>query len=82
MTIPKDKLLHFGACFALDAALVLLGLWTPILRFLFVAVGIGGAKEIYDWKHPEAHDADWQDMAADAAGAATAEILAALGAVL
>ena len=78
MNIPKDKLMHFAVCFALDLSLSLLGLWTPILRFLFVTVGIGGAKEIYDWKHPEAHDADWRDLAADAVGALFAEILFAL----
>ena len=43
--------------------------WTPLERALFNVTVIGGGKEWYDHNHPNAHSADWNDIAADAVGA-------------
>lgn len=78
MMIGRDKLLHAGVCLVIDVVLAVVGLWTPFLRVLFVGGVIGGAKEIYDYLNPEAHDADWQDIVADFVGAIIGEVAFAI----
>ena len=73
MKIGQDKLMHMGVCFTLEIMLAFAGLWNPMLRVIFVAVGIGGAKEYYDSCH-EGHDADWRDILADLVGALAGEL--------
>lgn len=81
-----DKQLHILASYAI-ALTVLVGL-LPFIHEWFngwwcfslaiVAAAIAGAlKEWYDYKHPNKHDFEWQDIVADVLG-----IVAAIGAML
>lgn len=76
MRIGRDKLMHAGVCFAAAIALAATGIWTPTRRFLFVTVGLGVTKELYDYAHRDKHDAELSDIAADAAGALVGELVA------
>jgi hypothetical protein len=83
MTIPRDKLLHFAAGFAV--ALVSVSLWALLGHHGFVrtqdavfvavwAAAVAGAiKEVCDWMdnriRPGSHGVEWLDFAATAAGA-------------
>lgn len=74
--IDKDKAQHIGACYAAELTLREMkpfNRWKPWQRALFVTGVIGGAKELYDARHPQSHSADWGDIAADAVGAFGAE---------
>ena len=67
MTI--DKYLHFGASFVLTLAL------STVLPFGYAAAAvllIGMLKELYDYRHPLMHTADWKDFAADLGGVVAA----------
>ena len=78
LKIP-DKILHFGASFAVEIALaVALPTWQPWARFSANVIIVGGGKELYDYLHPENHEASFSDLLADAAGALCAEIVVAL----
>ena len=75
----NDKVLHFGASFFVEIALaVALPMWFPWARFSANVIVVGGGKELYDYMHPESHDASFTDLLADAAGALAAEIVIAL----
>lgn len=70
--IDKDKMEHFGAGVAIDAAeSVIFPRWTPFERFLGVAA-IAGCKEWYDSNH-DGHSAEWGDFAATCIGGITGE---------
>ena len=74
--IDRDKQMHIGASAA--AGLILAKnkpfcKWKPWQRVLFNGAVIGGAKELYDSRHPDRHSADWGDIGADAIGALGAE---------
>ena len=74
--IPRDKILHFAASFAIELVLAaVLPSWLPWMRAALNVILIGGGKELYDKQHPDKHDADWADLAADAVGAIVGEIL-------
>ncbi len=76
MKIGNDKLLHFFACLVAEVLFSLIvPVWAPWQRWLFVVVIIGGGKELYDMQHPDEHDAEWQDLAADAVGALVGELV-------
>ena len=77
--IPYDKKLHFAVSCLIELALgAILPSWLPWWRFV-VNVGVFGCgKELYDYRHPESHDADWRDIVADAAGALAGEIIICL----
>lgn len=75
----NDKVLHFGASFIVEIALaVALPTWQPWARFSANVIVVGGGKELYDYMHPESHDASFTDLLADAAGALCGEIVIAL----
>lgn len=75
----NDKILHFGASFIVEIALaVVLPMWLPWARFSANVIVVGGGKELYDYMHPESHDASFTDLLADAAGALCGEIVVAL----
>jgi len=74
--IPQDKQMHIAASTATGLILAKnkpFCLWEPWERALFNVVVIGGAKELYDSRHPDRHSADWGDIGADAIGAFGAE---------
>lgn len=74
-----DKVLHFSASFAVEIFLaVAFPMWYPWSRFAANVIVIGGGKELYDYMHPESHDASFTDLLADAAGALCGEIVIAL----
>lgn len=74
-----DKVLHFAASFAVEIALaVALPLWFPWARFSANVIVVGGGKELYDYMHPDEHEASFADLLADAAGALCGEIVVAL----
>jgi len=76
MNIPKDKLLHAGVSCLIGLLLgVVLPSWLPWTRAALNVVLIGGGKEAYDKRHPDAHDADWRDLLADAVGAIVGEVI-------
>ncbi len=72
--MSQDKLLRATMCFTLDVLCAALGFWDPARRFIFVAVGIGGAKEIYDLRYTD-RDVGWGDVIADAVGAFVGELV-------
>ena len=75
----NDKVLHFACSFAVEICLaVALPFWQPWARFSANVILVGGGKELYDYMHPESHDASFADLLADAAGALAAEIVIAL----
>lgn len=77
--IPRDKILHFACSFLIELVLaVVLPSWLPWTRAALNVILIGGGKELYDKQHPDKHDADWMDLAADAVGAILGEILIAV----
>jgi multidrug resistance efflux pump len=81
--IPRDKIFHFAAGFAV--ALVTVSLWALLGYYGFVrtqdavfvavwAAAVAGAiKEVCDWMEnrvrPGSHGVEWLDFAATAAGA-------------
>lgn len=74
--IDEDKQMHIAASTATGLILAKnkpFCLWKPWERALFNVVVIGGAKELYDSRHPDRHSADWGDIGADAIGAFGAE---------
>lgn len=74
-----DKVLHFAASFAVEIALaVSLPAWFPWARFSANVIVVGGGKELYDYAHPDTHEASFTDLLADAAGALCGEIVVAL----
>jgi len=78
LKIP-DKVLHFTASFAVEIALaVALPFWQPWARFSANVIVVGGGKELYDYTHPDEHEASFADLFADAAGALCAEVVIAL----
>lgn len=75
----NDKVLHFGASFVVEIALaVVLPMWFPWARFSANVIVVGGGKELYDYLHPDKHEASFSDLLADAAGALCGEIVVAL----
>lgn len=62
----KDKAQHFVGSAVLAYSLT--EVMSPSNAFL-TSVGIGLAKEIYDYKHPDKHTASYKDLVADIAGA-------------
>ena len=74
--IHNDKAQHIGASYAAELTLretKPFCKWKPWQRALFTTAVIGGAKEWYDHNHPQNHSAEWDDIVADAIGAAIAE---------
>jgi hypothetical protein len=74
--IPQDKQMHIAASAAVETFMAHnkpFNSWAPWQRSLFNVVVIGGAKELYDSRHPDRHSADWGDIGADAIGAFGAE---------
>lgn len=74
--IPQDKQAHIGASAAVGLVLAQnkpFCKWKPWQRALFNVAVIGGAKELYDHRHPNSHTAEWGDIGADAIGAFGAE---------
>jgi len=74
--IDRDKQMHIGASAAVEVFMAHnkpFNSWAPWQRSLFNVVVIGGAKELYDSRHPDRHSADWGDIGADAIGAFGAE---------
>lgn len=77
--MSRDKILHFGVSFAIEFLFVfILGAWPPWQRAFINILFVGGGKELYDYKHPEHHSADWKDLVADAAGAVAGEVVFAI----
>jgi uncharacterized protein YfiM (DUF2279 family) len=72
LTIPNDKVLHFGGSYTIASTTTQFAQWkgaTPKQAFWIgfgISMGLGIAKEIYDIEHgaPE-----WTDLAANFAGA-------------
>ena len=62
----KDKYQHFAGSAVLSYGLS--EVISPDKAFL-ASVGIGLAKELYDYKHPEKHTASYKDFVWDVAGA-------------
>ena len=62
----KDKRQHFAGSAVLSYGLS--EVMSPNAAFL-TSVGIGLAKEVYDYQHPEKHTASYKDFIADVAGA-------------
>lgn len=62
----KDKAQHFLGSAALSYSFS--EVMSPESAFL-TSVGIGLAKEVYDYKHPAKHTASYKDFIADVAGA-------------
>ena len=62
----KDKRQHFAGSAVLSYGLT--EVMSPTNSFL-TTVGIGLAKEIYDYKHPNKHTASYKDFMWDVAGA-------------
>jgi putative lipoprotein len=64
--LGKDKAQHF-----LGSAVLSYGLSEVMSadKAFLTAVGIGLAKEVYDYQHPEKHTASYKDFIADVAGA-------------
>jgi hypothetical protein len=76
ITNNHDKAAHVGASAAVGVFMAKnkpFNKWKPWQRVLFNVVVVGGAKELYDHKHPSNHSAEWGDIAADAVGAVSAE---------
>ena len=74
-----DKILHFAASFAVEIALaVAIPAWQSWARFSANVIVVGGGKELYDYAHPDTHEASFADLLADAAGALCGEIVIAL----
>ena len=81
-----DKQLHILACYAI-AMTVFVGLlpfiyegkkvWWCFVLAIVASAAAGALKEWYDYKHPDKHDFEWQDIVADCLG-----IVAAIGAIL
>jgi len=75
----NDKVLHFGASFAIEILLaVAFPGWYPWARFSTNVILFGGGKELYDFLHSDSHDAEFADLLADACGALCGEIAIAL----
>lgn len=62
----KDKRQHFAGSAVLSYSLS--EVMSPTNAFL-TTVGIGAAKELYDYKHPDKHTASYKDFVWDVAGA-------------
>jgi putative lipoprotein len=62
----KDKKQHFAGSAVISYSLS--EVMSPTNAFL-TSVGVGLAKEIYDYKHPDKHTASYKDLVADIAGA-------------
>ena len=62
----KDKAQHFAGSAVLS--FVFSEVMSPTNAFL-TSVGIGVAKEVYDYKHPDKHTASYKDFVWDVAGA-------------
>ena len=75
----NDKYLHAAASCIIEIILALtVARWYPWQRFLANVILFGGGKEIYDYMHPDEHDADWKDLVADAIGALIGEVIIAI----
>lgn len=72
MKIELDKIAHALICYGavLTFALVM-PLWIAVAATLVA----GAAKEVYDYKTPLTHTADWNDFWADCVGAALAAVV-------
>tara|TARA_R110000803_G_scaffold196623_1_gene259934 strand:- start:26 stop:385 length:360 start_codon:yes stop_codon:yes gene_type:complete len=72
LTIPDDKVLHFGGSYAIASTTTQFAQWkgaTPKQAFWIgfgLSMGVGIAKEVYDIKHGTPV---WTDLAANFAGA-------------
>jgi putative lipoprotein len=64
--LSKDKAQHFLGSAVLSYSLS--EVVSPQTAFL-TSVGIGLAKEVYDYRHPERHTASYKDFIVDVAGA-------------
>lgn len=74
--IERDKAAHVGACYGAELVLSQskpFKHWKPWQRILFTTAVVGGGKEWYDARHPENHNAEWGDVAADFVGAVSGE---------
>jgi len=67
-SIPRDKLLHFIACYLL---VNLLSLFLPNILACLLVLVVGISKEVYD-KISGKGTCDWKDIVADLAGIAAA----------
>lgn len=64
--LGKDKAQHFAGSAVLSYA------FSEVMsadKAFLASVGIGLAKELYDYKHPDKHTASYKDLVADIAGA-------------
>jgi hypothetical protein len=73
--VPHDKVMHLVCGAALGAVLIAamapfvsISLMLACLLSFLIVSGVGFAKEVYDYLHPENHTADFWDFLATAAG--------------
>ena len=66
----RDKWLHFAASAAVQGAAYAAfrqdaRYAVAAQRAAMVTAAVGVGKELYDWRHPDRHDASWRDLAWD-----------------
>ena len=72
MKIELDKIAHALACYGAVLTLALvMPLWVAVVATLVA----GAAKEVYDYKNPLTHTADWNDFWADCIGVGIAVVV-------
>ena len=62
----NDKLKHFFVGFGISAIIVLVANSLVLAGMAVLVVAVG--KEVWDYYHPEKHQAEWLDIAATMAG--------------
>ncbi len=77
----RDKFLHFAASAVVQGAAYSVfrrdaRYTVAAQRASLVTVAVGVGKELYDWRHPQRHDASWRDLVWDGAGGTAATIVA------
>ena len=77
-----DKQLHILASYAIALTVFVFFAafkldWLGFALAIVFSAAAGALKEWYDYKHPDKHDYEWQDIVADVLG-----IVAAIGAML
>ena len=74
-----DTLLHVFCCIAIfllgwSISSIWLADWPAFVVGVFATVALAGAKEVYDYYHPEKHKAEAIDVVSDIIGLLTAAI--------
>jgi hypothetical protein len=64
--MPLDKIAHLLVGMVIG---LLSGYLLPLWAGVVIATGVGAAKELYDYQHPESHNADWEDLLLTVTGA-------------